>query len=84
MSSCRLVGFRLPCLRLRNTPALASTTPSLTPNTNTTTDSFGPNFLVELEVVLPPDMPVRESHDIALALQQKVRRQAGGHVYIHI
>ena len=37
------------------------------------THSFGPNFLVELEVVLPPDMPVRESHDIALALQQKVR-----------
>ncbi|RHY69651.1 hypothetical protein DYB37_010393 [Aphanomyces astaci] len=33
---------------------------------------FGNNFLVELEVVLPKDMSVQESHDISLALQIKV------------
>ncbi len=37
---------------------------------------FGPNFLVELEVVLPWDMSVKEAHDIALSLQQKVEQQS--------
>lgn len=37
---------------------------------------FGPNFLVELEVVLPWDMNVKEAHDIALGLQQKVEQQS--------
>jgi divalent metal cation (Fe/Co/Zn/Cd) transporter len=32
---------------------------------------FGQRYLVELEVILPPDMSVRESHDIALGLQHK-------------
>lgn len=31
---------------------------------------------MELEVVLPADMAVREAHDIALALQQKVEQQS--------
>ena len=35
---------------------------------------FGTRFLVELEVVLPRDMPVHEAHDISLSLQQKVER----------
>ncbi len=30
------------------------------------------NYLVEVEVVLPAEMTVRESHDIALALQHKI------------
>lgn len=30
------------------------------------------NYLVEVEVVLPPTMTVRESHDIALALQHEI------------
>lgn len=30
------------------------------------------NYLVEVEVVLPPNMTVRESHDIALALQHQI------------
>lgn len=30
-------------------------------------------MVVEVEVLLPADMSVRESHDIALALQHKVR-----------
>ncbi|TYZ64816.1 hypothetical protein PybrP1_004950 [[Pythium] brassicae (nom. inval.)] len=33
---------------------------------------FGNNFLVELEVILPEAMCVREAHDISLALQDKV------------
>lgn len=34
---------------------------------------FGARFIVEMEVVMPADMTVRESHDIALQLQHKVR-----------
>lgn len=33
---------------------------------------FGDRFLVEIEVVLPREMTVEESHDIALSLQHKV------------
>jgi divalent metal cation (Fe/Co/Zn/Cd) transporter len=33
---------------------------------------FGARFNVEMEIVLPADMTVRESHDIALELQHKV------------
>ena len=33
---------------------------------------FGARFLVEMEVVMPSDMSVKESHDIALVLQHKV------------
>ncbi|OQS02878.1 Cation Diffusion Facilitator (CDF) Family [Thraustotheca clavata] len=33
---------------------------------------FGNNFLVELEVILPGEMTVYDSHDISLALQKKV------------
>lgn len=33
---------------------------------------FGDRFLVEMEVVLPQEMTVKESHDIALSLQHKV------------
>lgn len=33
---------------------------------------FGSRFNVEMEIVLPADMSVRESHDIALALQHKI------------
>ena len=33
---------------------------------------FGARYNVELEIILPGDMTVRESHDIALELQHKV------------
>lgn len=33
---------------------------------------FGARYIVEMEVVMPGDMTVAESHDIALALQHKV------------
>ncbi len=33
---------------------------------------FGARFNVEMEIVLPAEMTVRESHDIALALQHKI------------
>ncbi|EDO49336.1 predicted protein, partial [Nematostella vectensis] len=35
---------------------------------------FGNNLLVEAHIVLPPDMSLREAHDIGEALQQKLER----------
>jgi divalent metal cation (Fe/Co/Zn/Cd) transporter len=35
---------------------------------------FGSKFLVEIEVILPAAMTVREAHDISLELQQAVER----------
>jgi len=35
---------------------------------------FGARYLVELEVVLPAEMTVREAHDISLALQQSIEQ----------
>jgi divalent metal cation (Fe/Co/Zn/Cd) transporter len=35
---------------------------------------FGARYLVEVEVVLPADMSVRESHDIGLSLQQSIEQ----------
>ncbi|WAR15332.1 MTP5-like protein [Mya arenaria] len=35
---------------------------------------FGNNFLVEADIVLPPEMTLREAHDIAEPLQQKLER----------
>lgn len=33
---------------------------------------FGSNYLVEVEVILPEKMSVREAHDISLDLQKKI------------
>ena len=35
---------------------------------------FGNNFLVEVDIVLPEDMKLRESHDIGESLQLKIER----------
>jgi len=35
---------------------------------------FGPRFLVELEIVMHPDTPLRESHDCGILLQHKIER----------
>ena len=35
---------------------------------------FGNHFLVEADIVLPPDMTLREAHDIGQPLQQKIER----------
>ncbi|KAI0217953.1 Metal tolerance protein 10 [Lamellibrachia satsuma] len=35
---------------------------------------FGCNFIVEVDIVLPESMSVREAHDIAESLQQKIER----------
>merc|ERR1719356_2142439 len=35
---------------------------------------FGPKYLVELEVVMPEDTPLRESHDIGIELQHKIEK----------
>eukprot|EP00775_Hariotina_reticulata_P002281 gene2281-2592_t len=36
---------------------------------------FGSRYIVEMEVVLPADMSVQDSHDISLDLQHKVERE---------
>jgi divalent metal cation (Fe/Co/Zn/Cd) transporter len=35
---------------------------------------FGNNFLVEVDIVLPEEMSLRESHDIGESLQHKIER----------
>ena len=44
---------------------------------------FGARYNVEIEIILPGDMSVRESHDIALELQHKVRQESGGRMTQH-
>ncbi|VEU40248.1 unnamed protein product [Pseudo-nitzschia multistriata] len=46
---------------------------------------FGPKFLVELEVVMPMDTPLKESHDLGMELQYEI--EARGEVercFVHI
>lgn len=38
---------------------------------------FGVSFLVEIDLVLPEDMPLRESHDIAESLQHRLEQLDG-------
>lgn len=46
---------------------------------------FGSKYLVELEVLLPPEMSVREAHDISLALQQAVERMENvERAFVHV
>ena len=35
---------------------------------------FGPKFLVELEIVMAEETPLRESHDVGINLQHKIER----------
>ena len=35
---------------------------------------FGPRFLVEVEIVMQPDTPLHESHDVGIMLQHKIER----------
>ena len=35
---------------------------------------FGNNFLVEVDIVLPEDMSLKQAHDIGESLQQKLER----------
>lgn len=46
---------------------------------------FGNNYLVELEVILPEKMCVKEAHDISLALQNKVEAlDAVERAFVHV
>lgn len=46
---------------------------------------FGNNFIVEVDIVLPEDMTVRESHDIAESLQKKIERMPEAErCFVHI
>ena len=46
---------------------------------------FGARYNVEMEIVLPGDMTVMESHDIALALQHKIESMEGvERAFVHV
>lgn len=46
---------------------------------------FGMKFLVELEVILPASMSVKEAHDIALGLQQAIERMENvERAFVHV
>lgn len=46
---------------------------------------FGARYNVELEIVLPGQMTVAESHDIALALQHKIERMVDvERAFVHV
>ncbi len=46
---------------------------------------FGPKFLVEVEIVLPSDMVLRETHDIGMELQYRLEREAEvERAFVHI
>jgi len=48
---------------------------------------FGARFNVELEIVLPRDMTVQESHDLSLELQHKIEAMEGDRVeraFVHV
>jgi hypothetical protein len=64
--SCLVLHRLVSCLIL---PCLALPTMSLS---LVRVYHFGSRFNVEMEIVLPGSMTVRESHDIALALQHKI------------
>ncbi|KAJ3003033.1 hypothetical protein HKX48_001979, partial [Thoreauomyces humboldtii] len=45
----------------------------------------GPKVIVEVDIVLPPDMPVREAHDIGEALQTAIENHRDvERAYVHI
>ena len=35
---------------------------------------FGPRFLVEVEIVMAAETPLRDSHDVGIVLQHKIER----------
>lgn len=46
---------------------------------------FGPKFLVEIELVMPPDTTLRESHDLGIRLQHKIEAlDAVERCFVHI
>jgi len=45
---------------------------------------FGPKYLVELEVVMPEDTPLRESHDVGLELQHEIEKMEVERCFVHI
>lgn len=46
---------------------------------------FGSNFMVEVEIVLPATMNVRESHDLALTLQMGIERlEVVERAFVHV
>ena len=49
--------------------------------------SFGNNFIAEVHIVLPPDMPLREAHDIGEDLEIKIEKMDDGiceRAFVHL
>lgn len=68
-----MIGKGAPADFIQNLEELAKTHHADMALDNIRAYYFGQRFIVEMEVVLPSAMTVRESHDIALILQHKVR-----------
>jgi hypothetical protein len=74
----KLLGHAAPeDFRRRLEDAAVAHHPQLVLDT-VTAYAFGNRYFAELEILLPAEMTVRESHDIALELQQQVRWGWGG------
>lgn len=69
----KMIGKGAPADFIQNLEELAKTHHADMALDNIRAYYFGQRFIVEMEVVLPSAMTVRESHDIALILQHKVR-----------
>jgi len=47
--------------------------------------TFGPNFFVEVDVVLPEEMPLRQAHDIGESLQNTIEEMGEvERAFVHI
>ena len=68
----KMIGKGAPADFIQNLEELAKTHHADMALDNIRAYYFGQRFIVEMEVVLPSTMTVRESHDIALILQHKV------------
>ena len=68
----KMIGKGAPADFIENLEELAKTHHADMALDNIRAYYFGQRFIVEMEVVLPSAMTVRESHDIALILQHKV------------
>ena len=74
----KMIGKGAPADFIQNLEELAKTHHADMALDNIRAYYFGQRFIVEMEVVLPSAMTVRESHDIALILQHKVWSLAVG------
>jgi cation diffusion facilitator family transporter len=68
----KIVGYSAPPEFVQSIEGLAHSHHALLTVDCTRAYHFGPRFNVEMEIILPGEMTVTESHDIALDLQHKI------------